>query len=662
MPKGATKIMEPFRGEVASLMRREERFCALAAATGDWLWEVDENAVFIYVSPKVEDLLGYAPEEVMGKTPFDFAPQEERERVVAELRAAFVARKPFTGLEHASVHKDGRRVVLQTSGLPIVDPDGTFRGYAAIDRDITERIRMERSLRQSEEQYRSLVDSVDIGISLISPDMKILALNRKMREWFPKIDTAQRPVCYRAFNDPPRDTICDYCPTHKTLKDGEIHEAVTDTPAGDETIHFRLVSSPIWGADGRIEGATEVVEDVTARKKFEAALTASHDDYRSLTGNIPGMVYRAGSDWATRIVIKSEELCGYTEDELKSGDACWLELIHPEDQQRVLTEAADLEAAACQIVQEYRIIRKDGGVRWVEDHKTSRLSDAGQFAGVDGFVLDITERKEAQQALRASKAETEDKVRQLEETTAQLIQTEKLSALGELAAGVAHEMNQPLNSIKIICQEVLRDIRKGRLHQEDLSPNLEDVVDQVNRLAAIIDQLRLFVRRPGVSPDVTCDMNEAIDGVFKLVGQQLLDHGFEVSRKQTPDLPPTKADLVKLEQVLMNLITNARDAVVEFRDGGRRLEVRSRLEPDAFGPEVPGLVVEVEDNGTGVPARIKDRLFEPFFTTKEVGLGTGLGLSIAHRIVSEFGGRIEIDSEEGKGAVFRVVFHAARET
>jgi len=138
--------------------------------------------------------------------------------------------------------------------------------------NIVRRKKVEKALRESEEKYRGVIENIGIGISLISPKMEILALNRQLRELFPEIDVSKKPICYETFNKPPRKKVCSYCPTYKSLKDGQVHESITETPAGDKIKNYRIISSPIKDRDGRIIAAIEMVEDITERVKAEKEL------------------------------------------------------------------------------------------------------------------------------------------------------------------------------------------------------------------------------------------------------------------------------------------------------------------------------------------------------------------------------------------------------
>ncbi len=275
---------------------------------------------------------------------------------------------------------------------------------------------------------------------------------------------------------------------------------------------------------------------------------------------------------------------------------------------------------------------------------------------------EIIERRQIEATLQQTAAELKEQTSRLETSnqelknaTVQLVQSEKLSALGELTAGVAHELNQPLNGIKIIAQSLLRDIQKDRLEVEELDQELAEVVSQVNKMAEIIDHMRIYSRRTTGSTQEMVDINDIIDGANKFCHQQLAHHNIKVVKQLEPDLPQVLGDPIRLEQVAMNLITNARKAL-DASGNGRKTITLSTCQDSARH-----VILEVSDNGVGIPPDKLELIFEPFFTTRAKGEGTGLGLSISNKIIEEHNGRIEVDSTPGEKTTFRVFLPIAQQ-
>lgn len=251
-------------------------------------------------------------------------------------------------------------------------------------------------------------------------------------------------------------------------------------------------------------------------------------------------------------------------------------------------------------------------------------------------------------------AELEQAHEQLQEATIGMIQSEKLAALGEMSAGVAHELSQPLNVIKMVAQEILIDKKRGRFSEDELfEDNLPTLVKQTNRMATIINHMRLYSRQTVGTELQSISMNEAVEGVLTLTGHQLLIHNVKINKELTDDLPNVQLDQIRMEQVILNLVTNARHAMETFRTEGMLLEIRS------YRQDADEVALDVRDNGGGVPEASRDKIFEPFFTTKEAGKGTGLGLSVAKKIVQEAGGRIDLVTVEGEGSTFTIVLPVA---
>jgi signal transduction histidine kinase/CHASE3 domain sensor protein len=285
---------------------------------------------------------------------------------------------------------------------------------------------------------------------------------------------------------------------------------------------------------------------------------------------------------------------------------------------------------------EFRCRLADGTVRWFSEDVHIESVGSGRWWAV-GVAMDITERKQLEESLL-------ERTAQIEAMTQQLWQTAKLATMGELAASIAHELNNPLATVSLRVEGLLAQAAP----EDPQCRTLEIVEQEVERMGSLVANLLQFSRRTHQQIS-TLDVPEEIENTLELIRHHLRNRHITVVREFPPDLPKVHADRQQLRQVFLNLFTNASDAMP---DGGTlTLRVTANC----------GVVIEVCDTGTGIPAELLSQVREPFFTTKPDGKGTGLGLSICQRIVQEHQGRFELESEEGKGTTVRIVLPSQNE-
>jgi PAS domain S-box-containing protein len=274
---------------------------------------------------------------------------------------------------------------------------------------------------------------------------------------------------------------------------------------------------------------------------------------------------------------------------------------------------------------EFPLIAKSGDQVEVRLNSTTRRDATGNIVGVVGVGQDITE-------LNKVRAEQEN---EREAATAQIIQASKLATLGEMATSVAHELNQPLNAIRMAAGNSRRKISNGTADSEYLNGKLNRIEEQTARAAAIIDHMRMFGRKAEEDP-AEVDPRKVVTNALGLMGEQLRLAGIELVTELADDCPSVLGHTIQLEQVILNLLTNARDAIVE-RDGQAKITLR------VFSND-EGVHITSEDTGGGIPEDVLPRIFEPFYTTKEMGKGTGLGLSVGYGIIRDMDGSIDAEN------------------
>jgi PAS domain S-box-containing protein len=427
--------------------------------------------------------------------------------------------------------------------------------------------------------------------------------------------------------------------------DGSFYAAMWSTILGGREWHGELVNrrkdgtfyeeemtiAPVRDEAGAVARFVATKQDVTARKRAEAALRASEERFRSLVDHLDTLVYTTDLDGRVVFVNHAIERFGFTVADMLGRVA--IELVHPDDRAALDRTRADrLDAArpdSPEQVLEFRLVDGAGKPRFVRATNRPIYTD-GRLTGLTSVLVDLTEQHEAEEKLRAA---------------------QKMEAVGRLAGGVAHDFNNLLSVIGSYT-----DLALEGLHPSDpLRADLEEVRAAATRAEQLTRQLLAFSRRQVLQPKPT-SLTDLARGLEKMLGR-LIGEDIALELDLAPGLPQTLADPGQLEQVLMNLAVNARDAMP---DGGRLViatrEVELAPRRAAASGVAPGRYVElaVTDTGSGMDAATRARVFEPFFTTKGLGKGTGLGLSTVYGIVAQSGGGIEVDSAPGRGATFRV--------
>ncbi|MGW8208184.1 MAG: PAS domain S-box protein [Syntrophobacteria bacterium] len=482
--------------------------------------------------------------------------------------------------------------------------------------------------QKSKEEYQTLFEEVPCQISVQDRDFRIIQVNRVFQERF---GDRLGEYCYRAYKG--RDEICAICPVDNTFKTGrpQFSEEVVLGKDGNP-VYILVSTSPIFNEEGEVMAAIEMSTDITQVRLLEQELKRSEEKYRTLFNSDPNPIFVLDLNTleiqdANHRALKSY---GYEKEELLGKS--FLDLAEPLEWDRLRKASWDKEGAVFKV----RHLTKNDESIFV-NIRFSSLKDLGQDT-VIVTTSDVTERVRSEE---------------------QLIQAGKMATLGEMSAGVAHELNQPLSVIKTSASFLKKKIdRQEAVNTEILRALSEEMDEQVDRASLIINHLRQFGRKTDIRK-VNVQLNDCIRGTFTVLGRQLEVHGIWVELELEETLPPIKGDRNRLEQVFLNLIMNARDALDDKEElEGQEVKKSLRISSKREGDEV---VVKISDNGLGMSEAVKDRIFEPFFTTKPVGKGTGLGLSISFGIVRDYDGTIEVESEEGRGTTFTVRFPASEE-
>ena len=605
--RGITRDITESKQSEETLKDSEEKFRSLVESTSDWIWEINRNGVYTYASPKIKELLGYEPEEVIGKTPFDLMPAEEANRVASKFKDIIKNSKPIERLENISLHKDGHPVILETSGVPIFNSKGQLRGYRGIDRDITERKQAEEAQR---ERWKELTCLYEISVE-IQEDLPVGDLCRRVIEHlvtamqFPDITVVVIELESKRF-------------ASKKHTEGLSHGLQAEIRVGGNVRGHLWVyyteQKPfiIPHEQNLVTGIAQTLGLWLERKQAEEELNFRAQLLGAATDSIFVHDFEGKIIYANEVAYKSR---GYTREEFMKMNI--RELAVPEYAASIEPKLSDfLEAGNA--VFEFAHFRKDKSIMPVEIH--SQIIESGDRKLVIGIARDITDRKKMLYSLTIA---------------------DRLTALGNMAGGFAHELNNPLTGV-IGYAQLLLD-RKDL--SEDVRRDLTGIYEEAQRASEVIKNFMVFaLKRP--SQKKLCDINSLIQDVLKLRQYEQKNTNIKVKTNFDPELPLVMVGPVRMHQVCLNIIINAEYFMFQAHKKGT-LTITTESKGDVIR-------ASFADDGPGIPPEKLGQIFNPFFTTKEVGQGIGLGLSICHSIVTEHGGNIYVESEPGKGATFIV--------
>jgi histidine kinase len=521
----------------------------------------------------------------------------------------------------AETHLIGQGLLPSRIDLGQDDEMGQLAG--AINQMSAEIARKQTELNEQRDEYRTLLERVPCLITVQDRNLRLLSYNGEFRRRF---GSEPGEYCYHAYKG--RDEKCGDCPVEKTFLDGQPHQGEeTGCNRDGSKVHWMFKTSPIKNSEGQVVAVLEMSLDITERRELEEKLKKSELKYHEIFNHIPNPVFVVDYD-SLEVLDCNKSVAavyGLTREDIIGRS--FLDLFLPAERSRY---AADIRTTA--ELNQVKHLHKNQS-RLVVNVRIS----PGEYPGRKVLLVttsDITKRLEAEQ---------------------NLIQASKMATLGEMATGIAHELNQPLSVIKTASSFFIKKLdRQQPLEETTLGTMLRKIDGNVDRATRIIDHMRQFARKSDLKLE-RVQLNEVLRRAFDIFSQQLKLRSIEVAWEIDPQLPKIDADPGRLEQVFINLLINARDAIeerwgeAEAGPGSKRIVIGTR----AAGPLV---VCEICDTGVGVPAHMTERIFEPFFTTKQAGKGTGLGLSISYGIVKDCRGTIRVRPQPAGGACFVLEF------
>ena len=662
------KAMSECKIAQEELRESQERYRTVLEACPDPLVVYDMEGKVIYINPAFTWIFGWTPEELLG-TRIDYVPNEnwpETQMMIDKVLAG----ESFSGVESRRYNKEGNILNVSISATIYLNRERVPWGSVHILRDITDQKRAEAALLESEDKYKTLVENSLTGIFIHQEGRYVFVTDRFASMHGYTQEQLLGKEYLSLIHPDDREALAQ---TVSARLEGEVvpqHYEVRRLKKGGKTVWCEMIATRIDyggrpaimgniiditerkqaeqalrearnGLELRVKERTaeltkaneQLKHEIEERKRAEKEVKLSEEKYRLLFSKDPNSLFLVDGDSGNILDVNNAATLTYQYTREELMQMSFLDLFDADEAREIQNELQDYHKDVYVFIPRTSAKKKDGRHFFIHLH-----AGAVQF-----------EKQGTEELGRALIIRTVDITRRLEQE-AMLAQAGKMATLGEMATGVAHELNQPLNVIQVGTDFLTKTINRGRKFSHDeLLKVSRNISEQVERATNIVDHLREFGRKSDLEV-YPVDVNEPIRSVFTLLGQQLNLRNIVVDLKLAPNLSKILADKNRLEQIFLNLVTNARDAMEAKGPGAvRKLTIATYQE----GRKV---AATVSDTGKGMEKGILKKIFDPFFTTKKAGKGTGLGLSISYNLVKDFMGDIDVESTPDVGTTFTVRF------
>ena len=652
------QVETQYKGTLESLEQSGRTYYDLYDNAPDMFVFVDaKTANIIRCNQTVVETLGYPREEIIGRSIFERYHPDCIEKA-HEVFQAFVETGEVHDAELVLKREDGSKIDVSLNVSSVRDEEGNVLYGRSVWRNITRHKRAEKALRRSETRYRTLFGESRDAVYMNTREGKILDVNQAGLDLlgYPRDELIGMNVRRLYVHPEERSVFQREIEQKGSVRDYELKFRRKDGVQID-----CLVTSTVRRAvDGTVLGYQGIIRDITEQMKAENALHESEQRFRQLAENLREVFWLSSLD-ARQIYFVNpayEEIWGRSRESLIAQPESWLDAVHPEDREEVLANF-EKQSRGEFVEYEYRIVRPDGEIRWVEAHVFPVRNEEGEIYRCAGSAQEITKRKRAEEL-----AESQQQ---------QLIQADKMASLGILVSGVAHEINNPNNFIMLngeilsmAWQNVMPILQKyyaengdfllagmpyTRAH-EKIGQLISGISEGAMRIGKIVEALGGFARQDAGDLDQSVDPNAVVESAMVIVNNLIRKSTHHPSVELEENLPKIQGNQQQLEQVIINLITNSCQAL---QSPQKYLYVST-----SYNETSDLIAIRVRDEGEGIPPENLNHIIEPFFTTKRDTGGTGLGLSVSYNIVKNHGGHLHFTSRFGKGTTATVMLPVSR--